>query len=584
MKAVFTGEFEALKSQLEPLGGEWDESAPQKKILRRGGALLNWFETTGTLQFQGKAVAAAELERDVKSILYPGEYSGEMDAEDPKHNETNSATPTQTSDYFGERFSESEIIFGIVSAVGTESRRVIEPLANRLKTYGYSVTAIKVSELLDGDKEPEYVRIKALMAAGDSLRAKSNNNAILAEGVAWRVGQARGGQHRRAYVVDSLKRPEEVELLRKIYAQGFFTIGIHSDLRRRLNYLIDDKGLKPRQAEELTKIDEDENVPHGQRTRDTYHLADFFVNLGQNEDHVKNMIERFLELIFSHPYKNPTFDEFAMFMAFCSSIPSSELSRQVGAVLTRNNSIVSTGTNECPKSQGGQYWAVCDSRTGVIDDEPQGKEYTQERDSNRFEKGEIISGIVEALVRDGVVKSGDELQIRDVLEASRIRDLTEFGRVVHAEMNALLACSRVGISTQGTTMYSTTFPCHNCAKHIVAAGVVRVVYVEPYPKSKALELHADAIHLHTNVEEETNTEKVVFQPFTGVGVRRFLDLFSMTLGAGRKLVRKHDDGRTVDWHKNKAELRVPLFPKSYLELELEAAKSFEKSVNRSPKV
>ncbi|MDN3612645.1 hypothetical protein QWZ16_23945 [Vibrio ostreicida] len=26
------------------------------------------------------------------------------------------------------------------------------------------------------------------------------------------------------------------------------------------------------------------------------------------------------------------------------------------------------------------------------------------------------------------------------------------------------------------------FPCHNCAKHIVASGIKRVVYVEPYPK------------------------------------------------------------------------------------------------------
>lgn len=39
----------------------------------------------------------------------------------------------------------------------------------------------------------------------------------------------------------------------------------------------------------------------------------------------------------------------------------------------------------------------------------------------------------------------------------------------------------------------TTFPCHYCARHIVAAGIYEVQYIEPYPKSKALQLHADAI-------------------------------------------------------------------------------------------
>ena len=59
--------------------------------------------------------------------------------------------------------------------------------------------------------------------------------------------------------------------------------------------------------------------------------------------------------------------------------------------------------------------------------------------------------------------------------------------MVHAEMEALLSCARSGVSPVGGTLYSTTFPCHNCAKHIVAAGLRRVVYVEPYPKSRAVE-------------------------------------------------------------------------------------------------
>lgn len=60
----------------------------------------------------------------------------------------------------------------------------------------------------------------------------------------------------------------------------------------------------------------------------------------------------------------------------------------------------------------------------------------------------------------------------------------------HAEMAALMSCARSGGSPVDGTLYCTTFRCHNCAKHIVAAGIRSVVYVEPYPKSKAKDLYA----------------------------------------------------------------------------------------------
>ncbi|MCB2462707.1 hypothetical protein KQ705_15750, partial [Listeria monocytogenes] len=78
--------------------------------------------------------------------------------------------------------------------------------------------------------------------------------------------------------------------------------------------------------------------------------------------------------------------------------------------------------------------------------------------------------------------------------------------------------------------YCTTFPCHNCAKPILAAGITRVVYVEPYPKSRALEFHSESIHLKSQLDEKHDEKLVAFEPFIGVGPRRFLDLFSMNLG------------------------------------------------------
>ncbi len=83
-----------------------------------------------------------------------------------------------------------------------------------------------------------------------------------------------------------------------------------------------------------------------------------------------------------------------------------------------------------------------------------------------------------ALLSKGVLSDAtapSETDFRDALKATRLDDLTEFGRVVHAEMHAMLDAARRGVSTQGSTLFSTAFPCHNCAKHIVAAGIEEVL-------------------------------------------------------------------------------------------------------------
>lgn len=589
MKTIFTGTFDELKDKLSSIHGDWDETQANKKVLRLDGGVMNWFESTGTIQFQGKDSSKAKLENLVLSCLDPN-YQPQVadEPETPQEDDLvqeRAEHSVEDSDrigaaYLNDRFENSEIIIGLVSAVGTETTRVVTPLKDRLTHFGYEAIEIKVSSLLanGGTASSEYERIKSLMNSGDARRKDTGLNSILAYGAAKLISDSRDeSKPKRAYIINSLKHPDEVEALRKIYGQGFYLFGIHADKKRRLHYLTNDKNLTDSQAVELTDIDEDEKVKHGQRTRDTFHLADFYINFGKNDDQVKNTIQRFLELIFSHPYKNPTFDEFAMFMAFSSSVRSGDLSRQVGAVIARNDQILSTGANETPKQGGGLYWAKIDKSSGKVIDEQDGKDYTRNEDSNKVEQQEILSEIMRG-VKDVTGLSDDQtIEIENVLNKSRIKDLTEFGRVVHAEMEAILSCSRAGISTIDGALYCTTFPCHNCAKHIIAAGIERVVYVEPYPKSKALEFHSDSIELRTKLEtdEKSESNHVVFEPFTGVGARRFLDFFSMSLGAGNKLTRKGKDGKTVEWEKGTANVRVALLPESYREIEQDAAKIFQ---------
>ena len=151
--------------------------------------------------------------------------------------------------------------------------------------------------------------------------------------------------------------------------------------------------------------------------------------------------------------------------------------------------------------------------------------------------------------------------------------MTEFGRDVHAEMEALLTCVRIGVSVTGGSVYCTTFPCHNCAKHIVDAGIKRVVYIEAYPKSKADELHSDSLSIDGKAEN-----KVSFEPFIGIGPRRYFDLFSLSLGTGSGKQRKDDDGKKSLWNKSDSLPRFKMKHISYLEREQRVAEEVGKSM------
>jgi deoxycytidylate deaminase len=112
------------------------------------------------------------------------------------------------------------------------------------------------------------------------------------------------------------------------------------------------------------------------------------------------------------------------------------------------------------------------------------------------------------------------------LRDGRIGDLLEFSRAVHAEMEAIIAAARKGVTTVGARLFVTTFPCHYCARAIVAAGIDEVQYVEPYPKSQALALHNDSITVDAKDRKEVKgRRKVLFTPFTGVAPRLYQRAF-----------------------------------------------------------
>ncbi len=56
----------------------------------------------------------------------------------------------------------------------------------------------------------------------------------------------------------------------------------------------------------------------------------------------------------------------------------------------------------------------------------------------------------------------------------------EYCRAVHAEQNAIIQAALHGVSTKDSTLYTNTYPCSICARMLINAGVKRIVYLGDY--------------------------------------------------------------------------------------------------------
>lgn len=138
--------------------------------------------------------------------------------------------------------------------------------------------------------------------------------------------------------------------------------------------------------------------------------------------------------------KRPSWDEYFMEITRIVARRSTCLRRSVGAVLVKDRNILATGYNGAPSGV-----AHC-LETGCL----------------RERMG---------------VQSGER---------------HELCRGLHAEQNAIIQAAKHGTSINGATLYCTTMPCVICAKVLINAGILRIVFSEGYPDSLAAEMIEEA--------------------------------------------------------------------------------------------
>ncbi|GAI89507.1 unnamed protein product, partial [marine sediment metagenome] len=84
-------------------------------------------------------------------------------------------------------------------------------------------------------------------------------------------------------------------------------------------------------------------------------------------------------------------------------------------------------------------------------------------------------------------------------------------RSLHAEESAIVEAAKSGLPLRSGMIFTTTFPCNQCANKIANLGLQKVVYVEPYPQKEAID-----------TLEENGIEMELFE---GIKSRAFFSLF-----------------------------------------------------------
>lgn len=332
---------------------------------------------------------------------------------------------------------------------------------------------------------------KELQDFGDEIRNEKGSN-YLAQLVIKKINEDTS----KNYVVDSIRNPEEIGILRKEIAE-FYLFGVFAepDIRWERVKVIYDKDR--RTFDEDDNRDSDGKVSYGQRVTDSFRMADIIllnnekiIPGNENEKVFLAKLAQKVALIERKDVFVPTFIETNMAIAYASSMRSSCLKRKVGAIIVdMAGDVFSSGYNEVPAANN-----TCKCEYGMC-----------YRDNLKRDYKDSL---------DKVIKNKKEREASYNLFKSNFKIL-DYCRALHAEENAILNVARVGASSALPTskLFTTTYPCNLCANKIAQVGIKHIVYFEPYPMPEAKKILADK-----GVEQE---------PFEGVTYNGYFRLMEV---------------------------------------------------------
>lgn len=292
-----------------------------------------------------------------------------------------------------------------------------------LKSRGFAYRSLSDEIRNEIRRRGKEIDREILIEVGNALRSDFGPG-ILAERI---VQDLEDDQN---YVIDSIRNPTEVEVLRR---KGNFTLlGIDADPKIRFSRSKERgrenaaRTLEQFMEEERKELDSQN--PTQQQLNATGRLADLTVpNNGTLEELHKNLDEILSPLM--SRFARPSWDEYFMNIAKVVALRSNCMKRKVAAIIVKDRRVVSTGYNGTPRGARNCNEGGCP------------------RCNTMAESGTALEECL----------------------------------CCHGEENAITQAAYHGTSLKGATLYTTFSPCLLCTKMIINSGIQEVVYNLEYP-------------------------------------------------------------------------------------------------------
>jgi dCMP deaminase len=311
------------------------------------------------------------------------------------------------------------MIVGLTGRNGSGKTEVSE----YLKSRGFEYHSLSDEIRDEIRRRGQEITREVLIVVGNELRAGFGPG-VLAVRILRRLG------HERNYVVDSIRNPAEVEVLR--HRKDFVLLGIEADqsLRfersRRRGREGAAQSLEQFVAEERKELDSAD--PACQQLLATHQLADVVISNNASVEDLHRKLDGLLPR-FMGDFRRPDWDEYFMSIARVVSSRSNCIKRKVAAIIVKDKRVVSTGYNGTPRGARNCNEGGC----------PRCNSFAQ---------------------------SGTAL---------------EECLCSHGEENAITQAAYHGTSLKGATLYTTFAPCLLCTKMIINSGIAEVIYNQEYP-------------------------------------------------------------------------------------------------------
>jgi dCMP deaminase len=288
---------------------------------------------------------------------------------------------------------------------------------------GFEYHSLSDEIRLEVKRRGREITREVLMEVGNELRSRFGAG-VLADRVLQQIG------HDRNYVIDSIRNPNEVEVLKR--RKDFVLLAVdalqrvrfeRSMLRGREGAARDFERFVQQEALELESED-----PASQQLLATRKMADVVVNNDGSVEELHSRLDQILPGLLSN-FDRPDWDEYFLDIAKVVASRSNCMKRKVAAIIVRDRRVISTGYNGTPKGARNCNEGGCPRCNSMA-------------------------------------KSGTSL---------------EECLCCHGEENAITQAAYHGTSLKGATLYTTFAPCLLCTKMIINSGIAEVVYNQDYP-------------------------------------------------------------------------------------------------------